>query len=103
MQATRHERLRALEPSFAYYLRDLEHIPIERLAPDPTARAGLVALRYSHKGGETQKLRVLPQVLAALPDGSDFEKQVLFYCYGRMESSAARVPRGGRAGQAGER
>ncbi|MDE0103419.1 MAG: Rpn family recombination-promoting nuclease/putative transposase [Bryobacterales bacterium] len=77
MLATADKRLRALEPSFGYYLRDLGHIPIERLAPDPAARDGLVVLRYSHKGGEAEKMRVLPQVLAALPDGSEFDEQVL--------------------------
>ena len=85
MLATEDERLRALEPSFGYYLRDLGHIPIKRLAADPAARAGLVALRYSHKGGEAEKMRVLPQVLAALPDGSEFEKQVLLYVMGVWE------------------
>jgi len=52
MLATEDKQLRALEPSFGYHLRGLGHIPIEWLAtPDPTAQAGLVALRYSHKGG----------------------------------------------------
>ena len=82
MLATRDERLRALEPSFGYWLRDLGHIPVERLAADPAARAGLVALRYSHKGEDAEKMRVLPDVLAALPDGSDFERQVVVYVMG---------------------
>ena len=73
------ERLRELEPSFGFYLRDLGHIPVERLAPDPAARAGLLALRYSHAGEQVmeEKLGRLPEVLAALPDGTDFEKQVV--------------------------
>ena len=85
MVATWDERLRSLEVSFGYYLRDLGHIPIEGLAPDPAARAGLVALRYSHQGGEAEKMRVPPQVLAALPKRSDFEKQVLSYVMGVSE------------------
>ena len=56
MLATRDERLRALEPSFGYWLRDLGHIPVERLAADPAAWAGLVALRYSHKGQNEEKM-----------------------------------------------
>ncbi len=79
MLATGDERLRALEPSFGYYLRDLGHIPLDRLASDPAAWAGLVALRYSPKGREGEKLRVLPEVLAALPDGSEFERQMVLY------------------------
>ncbi len=85
MLATEDERLRALEPSFGYFLRDLGHIPIQRLAADPAARAGLVAPRYSHKGGEAEEMRVLPHVLAAPPDGSEFERQVLLYVMGVWE------------------
>ena len=79
MVATKDERLRALEPSFGYYLRELRVIPVERLASDPGARAGLVALRHSHGGGEEEKMRLLPEVVAGPPDNSDFEKQVLLY------------------------
>ena len=60
MLATEDKRLRALEPSLAYHLRGLGHIPIEWLATtDPAAQAGLVALRYSHKGDEAEKMWVL--------------------------------------------
>ncbi|MDE0102451.1 MAG: Rpn family recombination-promoting nuclease/putative transposase [Bryobacterales bacterium] len=82
MVATKDERLRALEPSFGYYLRDLREIPVDRLASDPGARAGLVALRHSHAGGEEEKLRLLPEVVAGPPDHSDFEKQLLLYLMG---------------------
>ena len=50
MVAAEDERLRELEPSFGYYLRDLGALPPERLAADREARAGLPALRYSHHG-----------------------------------------------------
>lgn len=75
------ERLQALEPTFGYFLRDLGHIPVERLAADPAARAGLLVLRYSHRGEEAgdEKLAALPEILAALPDESDFERQVVVY------------------------
>ncbi|MDE0101706.1 MAG: hypothetical protein OXN89_04945 [Bryobacterales bacterium] len=73
MLATGDERLRALEPSFGYWLRDLGHIPVERLAADPAARVGLVALRYSHKGEYAEMMRVLPEVPWAVPDWSEFE------------------------------
>ena len=46
---------------------------------EPVERAGLAVVRYSHKGGQAQKLAVLPEVLAGLPDGSDFERQVMLY------------------------
>ncbi|MDE0103078.1 MAG: Rpn family recombination-promoting nuclease/putative transposase [Bryobacterales bacterium] len=82
MVATKDERLRALEPSFGYYLRDLRKIPVERLASDPGARAGLLALRQAHTGGEEEKLRLLPEVVAGPPDNSEFEKQVLLYLMG---------------------
>ena len=61
------------------------HIPIERPVPNPAAWAGLVAPRYSHRGGETETAGVVPQVLAALPDGSDFGKHVLLYGLGVWE------------------
>ena len=63
-------------------MRELRLIPVERLASDPGARAGLVALRHSHAGGEEDKLRLLPEVVAGPPDNSEFEKQVLLYLMG---------------------
>ena len=99
MVATNDERLRALEPPFGYYLRDLRKIPVEGLASDPGARAGLLALRQAHTGGEEEKLRLVPEVLAGLPDKSDFEKQVVLYL---MSVSAADAGEGGGTSQAGE-
>ena len=52
-----------MQESLTRWLRDLGHIPIDRMASDPAAWAGLVALRYSQKAGEGEKLRVLPEVL----------------------------------------
>ena len=82
MVATEDKRLQALEPSFGYYLRDLREIPVEGLAADPGARAGLLALRYAHVGNEADKMRLLPELVAGPPDNSDFEKQILLYLMG---------------------
>ncbi len=80
MVAGGQDRLRDLEPTFGYFLRDLGQIPAEQLASDPAARAGLLTLRYSHHSGAMEeKLRVLPQLLADLPDESEFERQVVVY------------------------
>ncbi len=81
MLADEDERIRGLESPFGYYLRDLGSIPISRLATNAGARAGLVALRYSHAdaGVEAEKLAALHEVLAGLPDGTEFERQVVVY------------------------
>ena len=71
------ERVRALESSFGYYLRDLGSIPVRELAGDAETRAGLMALRYSHAGADAEKLAALEGVLAGLPDGSGYERQVV--------------------------
>ena len=42
-------------------------------------RAGLVALRYSHAAGQVEKLAELEGVLAGLPDGSEYEQQMVVY------------------------
>ncbi len=77
MLADEDERVRGLESPFGYYLRDLGSIPIPQLARDAATRAGLVALRFSHAGAEAEKLAALEEVLAGLPDGSEFERQVV--------------------------
>ncbi len=42
-------------------------------------RAGLTALRYSHRGTAAQRQAVLPGVLADLPDETMYAKQVIVY------------------------
>ena len=81
MVATDEDRLRALESSFGYYLRNLGALPPERLAADREARAGLLALRYSHHGekGMEEKLEALPDLLGALRERTEFARQVVVY------------------------
>lgn len=82
------------------------HVPVERLAADPAARAGLLVLRYSHRGEEPvdEKLAALPEILAALPDESDFARQVEVYLMSVWNvrrptlSAAAEAAKPGRGG-----
>ena len=101
MLADEDERVRALESSFGYYLRDLGRTPIEQLAEDAETRAGLVALRYSHAAGQAERLAELEGVLAGLPDGSEYERHVVVYLLNiwrmpvpEMLAAAARVKPG---------
>ena len=73
--------LRALEPNFGYFLRNLNELPEEGLADDPGTWAGLMLLRYSHRGPEAmeEKLALLPRILVALQDGSFYQRQVVVY------------------------
>ncbi len=88
-----HSLFRELESDFGYYLRDLSSIPVQELADDPAARAGLAALRYSHRGqgaaAMQEKRLVLPDVLAGLPGRSAYTKQVILYT---MDVWAMPVP-----------
>ena len=81
MLGTEDQFLQALEPSFGYFLRNLNELREEELAADPAARAGLL-LRHSHRSGPEamqRKLALLPQILAPLPDGSHYQRQVVVY------------------------
>ena len=49
-------------------------MPIRWLAANPVARAVLMALHYSHERWEAEKKPVLPDVLWAVPDWSEFEE-----------------------------
>ncbi len=72
--------LRDLEPTSGYFLRDPGRIPAEQLAADLAARAGLLTLRHSHhRGAMEERLRMLPHLLADLPDGTEFERHVVAY------------------------
>ncbi len=73
--------LQGLEPNFGYFLRNLNELPEEELADDPGAWAGLMLLRYSHRGPAAmeQKLALLPRILVALPDGSLYQRQGVVY------------------------
>ena len=81
MLADKDERVRALEPSFGYFLRDLGSIEIPQLAEDPATRAGLVALRYSHAGAEQEGERraALDGIMEWLPERTDYLDQLLVY------------------------
>jgi len=111
MLADQDERMRALEPSFGYFLRDLGKIPVTELAEDPAARAGLTALRYSHAGDglAEEKLAALEEMLAGLPDGTDYERQVVVYILNVwrvpeavLREAAARAKPGRGEGSVGE-
>ena len=87
-------RLRELESKFGYVLRDLGALSLEELAKDPALRAGLTALRYSHRGTAAQRQEVLPGVLADLPDETMYTKQVIVYLmYGWCRSRRWRGKR----------
>jgi len=73
--------LQGLEPNFGYFLRNLNELPEEELADDPGAWAGLMLLRYSHRGPEAmeEKLALLPRILVALQGDSFYQRQVVAY------------------------
>ena len=50
--------LRCYQPDFKYVLVDLGPIPNEQLSAYPPLRAGLLALKYSHRDGDTETLLV---------------------------------------------
>ena len=79
MVSAEDECLQALEPSFGYFLRDLGQIPVERFAAEPEERDALHVLRHSHHGEEAmdEKLATLRELLAALPDESDFGRRMV--------------------------
>ena len=79
MLAAKDQRLRELEAPFGYFLWDLGSVPLERLAGDPAARSGLLALRYSHARSEQERLALLELVLEGLPEDTEYGKQVVLY------------------------
>ena len=74
-----HKELGEFESRFGYVLRNLGELADRELAGDPATRADLIALRYSHRGTAEQRREALPGVLADLPDGTRYEKQVMVY------------------------
>ena len=102
MLGTDDPQVRALEPDFGYVLRDLSRMPVRQLAEDPAARAGLAALAGSHAGAEARRA-ALPELLAGLPERSEFAKQVMAYIMGvwkvtvpELRSAADQAGRGER-------
>ncbi len=82
MLGTQDPLLQSLECNCGYFLRNLNDLQDEELAADPAARAGLLLLRYSHRSGSEameRKLALLPRILAPLPDGSLYQRQVVVY------------------------
>ncbi len=95
---------RLLEPTFGYYLRNLRTIPFQLLATHPADRAGLAALRYSHSGPDAmeEKLRVLPEMLAGLPDHSELEQQIMLYVIEIWAVSVATLRRAAETAKPGK-
>ncbi len=104
-----HKELGEFESRFGYVLRNLGELVDRELAGDPATRAGLIALRYSHRGTAEQRREALPGVLADLPDGTRYEKQVIVYLMGvwsvsrqTLAQAAERVKPGRGESRVGE-
>jgi len=52
------EVIKAVQPDFRYVLVDLGPIPNDRLSAFPPLRAGLLALKYSHREGDAETVLV---------------------------------------------
>jgi len=72
------DSVRALLRDLRYVVRDLGHIPPESLADAPPVRAVLRALATVGRDGRAS-VDVLAEIVAALPDGTLLERQVVHY------------------------
>ena len=78
------DTLKALLRDHRYVLRDLGHMPDTALSSEPVVRAVLLALK--HGVGEDAPDAVLVGIVAALPDGSLLEAQVVRYLLSVLRS-----------------
>ncbi|MBB4284603.1 Rpn family recombination-promoting nuclease/putative transposase [Roseospira goensis] len=82
------DALRPLVQDFRYTVRDLGRLPPEALSAVPHIRAVLMALRLGT--GEPARLERLVEIVAALPDESLLEAQVVRYIVAMIGSLTPR-------------